>query len=342
MNPKRILITRTDRLGDVVLSTPVIRFMRQQYPDAYIAFMVRPENRDVVANNPHLDETIIYDKYRTQKSFLSTVKFSFGLRKKRFDMAIALHPTNRVHIMLFLAGIPLRIGYNRKMGNWLLTQKIPHFKQEGDKHEVDYNLGFLKQLGFDISKGNKRPYIITSSNDKKLIDSVQKDSAIGTNFIAVHVGASCLSKIWPPERFAQVADILSRRYHSDIVLVGADETVRFSSNVASKMKCKVVDLTGTLLVGELAELLSRCRLFVSNDSGPVHIAVAVGTPAVVIFGRKNPGLSPARWGPLGPKDTVLHKDVGCQICLAHNCEKDFACLKAVTVEEVVTAAEKLL
>ena len=339
--PKRILITRTDRLGDVALSTPVIRHMRKLYPDAYIAFMVKPENRDVVANNPHLDEVIIYDKRVSHKSFWNTVKFALRLRKKKFDTAVVLHPTNRVHIMLFLAGIPLRIGYDRKMG-FFLTKRISHRKQEGGKHEVDYNFDLLKRSGFDIEKADRRPYMVTADNDRRLVDSVQKDLGIGNNAIAIHAGASCPSKRWPPENFARAADILSEKYGCDIVLVGADETAKYSKLVASGMKHRAIDLTGMLLVGELAELLSRCRLFISNDSGPVHIAVAAGTPVVAIFGRKDPGLSPARWRPLGDRDAVLHKDVGCDTCLAHNCKIDFACLKAITADDVVRAAEKIL
>ena len=124
MEPKRILIARTDRLGDVILSTSVIRFFREKYPDAYIAFMVRPENKDVVLNNPHLDEIITYDKYGLNKSLWSTVKIALLLKTKKFDTAVALHPTNRVHLMLFVAGISVRIGYNKKMGCLLNGLKI--------------------------------------------------------------------------------------------------------------------------------------------------------------------------------------------------------------------------
>jgi len=341
MDPKRILITRTDRLGDVVLSTPVVRHIRRLYPDAYIAFMVRPDNKDVVLNNPDLDEVIVYDKYGFQKSFLSTVKFAFGLRKKRFDTAIALHPTNRAHIILFFAGIPVRIGYDRKMP-WLLTERAPHRKQEGARHEVDYNFELLKRAGFDTDGADRRPYIVAGDKDRKLVDSLMKDFNITGDMIAVHAGASCPSKRWPPERFAAAADELAGKYKCNIVLVGGDETAGYSDAVARSMKQKAVDLTGMLLIGELAELLSRCRLFISNDSGPVHVAVAVGTPVVAIFGRRDPGLSPRRWGPLGERDVVLHKDIGCNPCLAHNCDKDFACLKAITPEEVMQAAENAM
>ena len=338
---ERILITRTDRLGDVVLSTPVIKHLRALYPQAYIAFMVRPENRDVVTNNPYLDEVIVYDKYGSEKSFWKTFKFALDLKKKKFDLAIALHPTNRVHTMLFLAGVPVRVGYNRKMGK-LLTKRITHFKQEGQKHEVDYNFDLLKEAGFETEGADRMPFMKTSEDERRLVDALLKDVSLGNNIIALHVGASCPSKRWPAEGFSEAADMLAGKYGSQIALVGGDETVAFSREVLDAMKNKAVDLTGTLLIGELAEFLSRCRLFISNDSGPVHVAVAVGTPVVVIFGRQEAGLSPRRWGPLGDKDKVLHKEVGCHVCLAHNCDKDFKCLKAVTAAEVVESAEKIL
>ena len=121
-----------------------------------------------------------------------------------------------------------------------------------------------------------------------------------------------------------------------------DETSVYSAAVTADMKTRAADLTGTLLIGELAELLSRTKLFISNDSGPVHVAVAMGVPVVVIFGRNDPGLSPKRWGPLGEKDIVLHKSPGCDPCLAHNCDKQFQCLSAITVEDVIAAADGIL
>ncbi len=341
MKAQRILLARTDRLGDVVLSTPVIKHMRKLFPDAYIAFMVRPQNRDVVANNPYLDEIIVYDKYGREKSFWKTFKFALSLKEKKFDLAIALHPTNRVHIMLFLAGVPVRIGYDRKMG-YLLTKRVAHLKQKGDKHEVDYNFDLLKEAGFDAEGADRMPLIATNENEKRLVDSVLRDRSLRDGMIALHAGASCPSKRWPAERFAEVADMLADKYGFQIVLVGGDETSVFSKEVAGAMKNKAVDLTGIFLVGELAEFLSRVRLFISNDSGPVHVAVAVGTPVVVIFGRQERGLSPKRWRPLGENDIVLHKGSECEICRAHNCDKDFKCLKAVTTDEVREAAEKLL
>ncbi len=336
-----ILVIRTDRIGDVVLSTPVIRFLREKYPTAHIAMMVRPYTRDVIINNPDLNEVIIYDKYNEQKGLWKSIRFAFRLRKKRFDIAIALHPTNRIHLMLFLAGVPVRIGYDRNLGK-LLTKRVLHRKQEGSMHEADYNFSFLKEAGFDVSGAGRCPYLTTGDDEKKLIDVILKEQGIDRNFIVLHAGASCSSKRWPQERFARVADLVASDFGCDIVLVGGEGDEKYNAEVSANMRLKVFDLTDMLRVGELAELLKRSKLLLSNDSGPVHVATAVGTPVVCVFGRSDPGLSPKRWGPLGENDIVLHKDVGCQQCLAHNCKKDFACLKAITADEVIAAAKRIL
>jgi len=328
-------------MGDVILSTPVIRFMRKRFPEAYIVFMVRPENKDIVKNNPDLDKVIVYDKYGSHKSFIETVKFAWRIRRERFDTAIALHPTNRAHMIMFLAGIPVRIGYDKNMGS-LLTKRIPHEKQKGERHETEYNRDMLIAAGFDVSGYDPKPYIFTSEEERKLVDSVEKSSGLGKEKIAFHAGASCASKRWAPERFAETADALGDLYGYDIILVGSDETSEYSSQIASRMKNRITDLTGVLLLGELVEMLSRCRLFVSNDSGPVHIAVAVGTPVISIFGRNDPGLSPKRWGPIGDKDGILHKPPQCDVCMAHNCAKAFECLKAITPQDVIKEARRIL
>jgi len=339
--PEKILIARTDRIGDVVLSTPVIRYFRKEYPDAYLAFMVRPYTVDIVKNNPHLDEVIVYDKDYEHKSVLRTLLFGLSLRKKRFDLAIALHPTNRVHAVFFIAGIPVRIGYDRNMG-MLLTKKIRHSKQEGLKHEASYNFDLCKNAGFHVKDPDLCPYIVTDKHEKTLVDKLIADQRIKPGFIAVHAGASCPSKRWPPGRFTEVCKKIIDSTGHDVVLVGGSETADISGKIASGVSHNCFDLTDMLLVGELAELLSRAELLISNDSGPVHVSAAVGTPVISIFGRKDPGLSPARWAPLGDNHIVLHKDAGCVDCLAHNCDKGFKCLDSVSTEEVVEAALKLL
>ena len=337
----KILLTRTDRIGDVVLSTPAIKAVRDKYPDAHIAFMVRPYARDLVDGNPYLDEVIIYDKYKKHKNIFNTINFALGLRKRKFDIAIMLHPTNRVHLISYIAGIPERIGFNRKL-SCLLTKKISHTKQEGKKHEIDYTLDLLKEL--DIEACDKELFVPVHENDIERVENLLEEHHVGEEvpLVAINPGASCQSKKWSPDNFANVSDKLAKEYKARIIIISDKANMKSASAVSDKMKYEPVNFAGKTSVGELSALLSKCRLFISNDSGPVHIASAVDTPVISIFGRKDPGLSPKRWGPWNKKSAVLHKDVGCDPCLAHNCKIEFKCLNSITSEEVLLIAKKFL
>ena len=338
---KRILLVRTDRIGDVLLSTPAIKAIRDRYPSAYIAMMVSPYGRDIVDGNPYLDEVIIYDKDKMHKGCKGAFRLSLELRNKRFDLALILHPTNRAHLVTFLAGIPKRVGYDRKLG-FLLTDKIKHEKQLGQKHESEYVLDMLRYL--KIESLDKKLYMPIK---KEAIDWIeQKLLNEGINpvdkILAIHPGASCPSKIWPAQNFAAVCDALVDKYGLKVVVISGPKDSDRAEEVTRNMRSHFVNLGGKTSIPQLAGLLKKCALFISNDSGPVHIASALGTPVISIFGRNQAGLSPKRWGPLGLKDKILHKEVGCIECLAHNCKKEFACLKAITVEDVVSAADNII
>jgi len=332
---------RLDRIGDVLLSTPAIKAVREACPESYIAFMVRPYAFDVVKGNPYLNEVIVYDKKGSEKGIIGNLRLSARLRKKRFDLAIVLHPTQRSHIIAYLAGIQHRLGYDRKMG-FLLTKRVPHTKQLGLKHEIDYTLGLLRYIG--IESCDKALYIPLSDECERRVNTLFAQNGITNEdlVVTVNAGASCPSKRWPPEMYGQVCDNLSNEFNAKIVLISDKKDKVFADKVALMMGRPSVNLSDMTSIGDLASILRRTRLFISNDSGPVHIACAVGTPVISIFGRSNRGLTPARWGPSGSRDVVLHKDVGCEVCLAHNCKLGFKCLKAITVKDVLEAAKKIL
>ncbi len=339
---KKIIIIRMDRIGDVVLSSPAIKAVRDAYPDGRIAVLVRPYARGVVDGNPYIDEVITYDKSGKERSLLGKIRFIARIRNRRFDLAIILHPKNSSHIVTYLAGIPERLGYDRKFGI-LLTKRVPHTKQYGLKHEIDYALGLLRYIGIDSS--DKRLHVplsrLSEERMKELFDKngISQDDLV----ITVHPAASCRSRRWALERFAKTSDALAEKYGARIVIIsGPGDDKMIGDRAAALMKSKALNLAGKTIVSDLASILRRSRLLISNDSGPVHISCAVGTPVISIFGRKDRGISPERWRPLGDRDIVLHKDVGCDICLAHNCRLGFKCLDAISVEEVLLAADKIL
>jgi heptosyltransferase II len=331
---KRILITRTDRLGDVILSTPVIENLRAAYPKAHIAFMFRPYTKEVLTGNPFLDEVILYDKYGIHKSFLSTLHFAAVLRKKRFDCAIMLHPTNRVHMIAFLAAIPVRVGWERKM-SYLLTKKLPHNKNEGKRHELDYTLDLLGALG--VSVVTKNTFFPLSSEARNRIQLLLAEHGVSESeiLLVIHPCASCRSKLWPLAGFSAVISRIQGSLPCRVAVVSDKDQSRLCQSLAEANG--VIDLRGKLNLAETAALIERADLFISNDSGPVHIAASLGRPVISIFGRNDPGLSPRRWRPLGERSFFFHQPPDCNPCTAHNCEKGYTCLKNI---DPIKVAEK--
>jgi len=338
---KRILITRTDRMGDVVLSLPAIRAVRKAFPGAYIAVMVQPRMDDLLKGNPHIDEVIVYDKNKKQKGIFNNISFIRQLRSKRFDTALILHTTKRINLICFLTGIPKRIGYARGKADFLLTDKIAYTKKLGEKHEAEYSLDILRYLG--IEPEFSLPFIYVRKDDEKKADDLLKslNIAAGEKFAVLHPGASCVSKMWPLENFAKTGDMLIENLKIKVMINLAPDQAALGEKVRGMMSNKPVFFCDPTTLGVLAALFKKASLVVSNDSGPVHVASGVGTPVISIFGRNQKGLSPVRWRPLGDKAIAIHKDVGCVDCLAHDCKKDFLCLKEITAEEVFNEAKNI-
>ena len=341
ITPRRILVIRLDRLGDVVLSTPVLQALRQQFAHAFIAMMVRPACQDAVTGNPHLNEVILYEKEGIHRRLAGTLRFARQLTRYEFDTALVLHPSNRSHWIPWLAGIPVRIGYDRKSA-WLLTHRLPHRKQEGRQHEAVYTLELLQLFG--ITPPPPQPIVPIAAAAAQRVDARLAESSIGSSdrLVAIHPSASCVSKRWMPDRFAAVADRLITQQGAHVCLVAGESDTHVAEAVALAMRQPVINLAGRLSVAELAALFHRCRLLISNDSGPVHVAAAVGLPVVDIFGRNQRGLSWQRWGPIGEGHVVLHKEVGCVTCLAHRCDIGFLCLTSLSAQEVYEAAVSVL
>ena len=343
MNPndcipvKRILISRTDRIGDVVLSTPVFQAIKAKYPNCYLAVLVLKETAPLVSGNPWVDEAVIYDKKGIHRGWWSTILFGWGLRKRDFDLVIHLHPTNRVHFISWLAGIPVRIGYRTK-NHVLLTHTIEEKKWQGKRHEAEYNFDLLNLIQVPKPECFEL-HVPLNPADKKDLEPLLPKHLSG-RYVVFHPSASCVSKRWPPDRLAQVADRLAQTYKIVPVIIGEGDGMIHAAQMREFMKEKSLNLAGKLSLGMLVWLLKGARLLISNDSGPVHVAAALGTPVISIFGRNQAGLSAIRWRPISRNSSFVQKDVGCVECLAHNCQIDFKCLKELRTEDIIEEARK--
>lgn len=298
-------MVRTDRIGELVLTTPAIAAVRKHFPHAKITIIVNPSSVEAVEGAPFIDSMIKFDPKADYNNLFRRLAFSWSIKKSKFDLAVIFNPSKFFNILTFLAGIPVRVGYDRKAG-FLLTHKVQDKKYLCDRHEVDYNLDLIGAIG--IKAADKSPYFPLSSSAEKRISEILKENDIGEvgeSLIAVHPATSNPEKMWPLDRFAQICDRLSEEFNVKVVLIGGKGEQKIAGELKSRMRNPVSDLTGVLSVKELGSLLKRCRFLISNDSGPVHVSAAVGTPAIVFFGEDRPGGSSRRWGPYGEGHLVI-------------------------------------
>lgn len=305
MNFKNILIIRTDRIGDVVLTTPAIKALRDAFPQARITILVSPATKDLVEGNELLDEVLMDDRHGEHRGMAGYWRLVCLIKRRKFDLVINYHTKKRTNLLCFLAGIPVRAGYKNNKFGFLLNRPVKDERHLGNKHEAQYCLDILREFGIE-------------ARDTTLFLPVKKDALIWADrlrlkhgltaddrIIAVHCGASDPARQWPPANFAQVINALRSRYAGKIILVGAPREKQASQEVAALCGGGVVDVTGETTVAQLTALLSQCSLLISNDSGPVHIAAGVDTPVVSIFTRNQPGINPERWRPLGERSKVV-------------------------------------
>jgi heptosyltransferase-2 len=339
---KRILVVRTDRIGDVLLSTPAIKVLRDHFPNSYIAAMVTSYTRELVDKNPCLDEVMVLDKAGRHRGLWATLKLASLIHRKKFDVALILHPTVRTHLLCFLAGIRERIGYDRK-APYFLTTRLSHKKQEGLKHEAAYVLEMLESLGITDASVGPLTMEIPQAAELAVTNALREAGLKNTDrLVVVNPAASCPSKRWSQKKFADLIDRIMKHYPVKVILIADDAHREISEELIAQVHQRPIDMTGRFSLSQLASLLKRSELCVSNDSGPVHLSVAVGTPVISIFSRNQAGLGPRRWGPLGPRDVVLHKQMDCAPCRAHACRNHFECLESITVEEVMLHAGRIL
>jgi len=336
-NP-RILVTRIDRIGDVVLTTPVFQILKECYPSCFLGVLVSPQTRELVEGNPYVDRVYVYDKKGDERGAFGTWRFARRIKREKFQAVIHFHATNRVFWVGFLAGIPIRIGHRRKFWR-LLTHALEERKREGLRHESDYNLDLLQPLGIARPKA---PHPLVPLREEARLSLFRRFPAAAQGPYAIlSPSASCISKRWPPERFRATAERLYRSKRIRFFLIGAREDSPLCEEVLYRIKAEAFDLSGCLNLAELAWLIKGARLLISNDSGPVHIASALHVPVISLFGRSDPGLSPARWRPLGEKSFFIHKEIeGSEEAFDYRTPSRR--LLALTPEEVAGLAEKLL
>ncbi len=292
---KNILAVRNDRFGEFLLNIPAVRALKETYPQAKLTLAVSPTVSELAGVLDCVDKVLVWDQIKND------------LRKYKFDLCVVLNPTKEAHLKSFLARIPVRVGYNRKWG-FLLTHKLRDTKYQGNRHEVDCNLELVSLIG-----AKSKDKSLTIKIDEKLFPEF-----INKKIIAIHPFTSDPVKQWPIARFEELALRIRQDLNLMVIIIGL-------SMDNQNFRGDLVNMVNKTTLVELAALLKRCSLLISGDSGPVHLAAAVGTQVVALFRNDLMGKTARRWGPWGNGHVVIEK----------------SSLNDISVDEVLEVARRL-
>ena len=338
MKLQNILIIKLRHIGDVLLSTPVLRGLRASFPDARLTMLVNRGTEGVLTHNPDVNEVLCLEK----GSWNAQLKFIQMLRGRAFDGVIDLTDGDRSAAISLATGAPVRIGFNaeHRWRGLLYSQVVK--PRPMDQHRVDYDLSALRALGLDPKPGT--PALYPSPAEEQVVEAWLREtgllSAQGSPLLVLlQPGARYSLKVWSHERFAQLADRLADKFACQILLGGDQREREVAEQVARKVHCSPKVVAGKFSLLQFASLAKRCALFVGNDGGAMHIAATMGTPVVALFGPTYP----QRWGPRGGLTEVIYKGLDCRACYHPTCLRgDDSCMQQITVDEVFTAASRML
>ena len=322
---KRILLIRFGSLGDVVLTTPAIRAVREAFPSAYIVMLVGDRSADIISANPHLDEVIAFRREIKRPSEIQRV--AALLRERDLDISVDMQRKFRSSLLAYLSRAALRIGYHRP-GGVLCTVRIPDSE---NKHAIDRNLDLLKPLG--ITGADREPEMFLSHDDRDYADRTFRSRGLTSKFpiVGIFPGAGWRHKCWPAERFAAICDLAVEKHNAEVVIFGGPGEADIVDSIAQGMRASPVLMKDRMTLRQLGAMIERCDLLLSNDTGPMHISVAVKTATIGLFGPGNH----VKFRPIGEKHALIRKDVPCSPCkqFTNKC-KDNVCMKLITVDEV--------
>jgi len=336
---RRILVVRTDRLGDVVLTLPILPVLRQCFPDAYLAMLLKRYTGEIVEGNPCVNELIWYDDGKEPVPFMRMCRI---IREKNFDAVIVVYPRPRLAWLMACARVPLRIGTGYRYYSFLFNRRVFEHRKSAGRHEVEYNLRLLKELGCG---DDQRPefYIHIGEREKRKIEDLLEMLGIRNNrIVVIHPGSGGSAREWPIVNFGMLAARLLSLKNVTVIVTGVRSETKKVEGVVAATAGKAIPLVDQLSVKDLAALAKTSALFISNSTGPIHIAAALGTPVIGLY-PQHTAMSAKRWGPVALKKRVFvpEKPLDCDECQSMG-GSVCTCMASIPVEKVYLAAIDLL
>ena len=331
MASERILLIRLSSLGDIVLTTPAIRAVRAHFPHAYIAMLVAKQSADILHENPHLNEIITFDRLAKNKDTGEMLRVIRMLRERKFTLALDFQRKFRTEMLMHFSGAAERVGKGR-----LCTVRV---HEQGNKHATAHYFELLHAAG--IPAEDRRLELFLSESER--LDAAQRFDTAGVNAGQLKVGffpgAGWKLREWMPDRFAAIGDKLVSRFNANVLIFGGPKETELVQTVGSLMNADAIPFAGNLQIRQLAACIEKCDLFLTNDTGPMHIAAGVGTPTVSLFGPGNH----IRFQPLGTLHQTIRHAVPCSPCkqFTDKC-KDNICMKGIGADEVWESISRAL
>jgi lipopolysaccharide heptosyltransferase II len=339
---EKLLVRGVNWIGDSVMTLPALKALREKFSRTNISLLVKPWVSAVFENNPHIDQIILYSDLH--KGVFGKIKLSKTLRREHFCSAILFQNAFDAAIIAFLAGIKNRIGYNRDGRGFLLTNAVSVAREKS--HQIYYYLNLLEQIG--IKAEFSYPYIYLLLDER--LQARRRVAAMKRPILGINPGATYGSaKRWFPERFAEVATWFMADTGGSVIIFGGNSEVDIADEIYKNIIPEfrkpdtLLNAAGQTTLRELISLISECDVFLTNDSGPLHIAYAVRTPMVAIFGSTDPQLTGPPPGAESETTIIIAPDTPCSPCFERSCKRnDMQCMYAVTSDEVYYGIKKIL
>jgi len=336
-NSLKILVIKISSLGDIILAVPSLRSLREKFKDAHISVLVDLHYKDILQNCPYLDEILSYNLKGAPIFSRKFRNIYRGLMREKFDIVVDLQNNTKSHLLGFLSMAPKRYGYRNKKLGILLNYGIRDVGKELDP--INHQQRILNMLGIDILDRNLTLW--PKKEDLEYVENLLKGEWLAEDQVLIGMNITASSKWqtkrWPIKNFAKLADELTKRYNARIVITGSDEDKEEAEKLNRLTKAKPIIASGKTTFMQLVALIARSEVFITGDSAPMHIAAAMKTPFVALFGPT----SPKRHFPPAQKCTVIYKKLKCSPCYKPKCNTR-TCMKKISEDEVLSAVSKYI
>jgi len=333
---KKVLVAAPNWIGDAVLALPAIARVRELFPASRITISGLPHICELFRESPYVNDMRIYSG-----SLLSTVS---DIKKCGFDLAILLPNSFRTALIVYLARIPLRCGYNRDGRGIMLNMAIKVDARTKKLPQTEYYMNIVNYIfgdGVFSGEQKRKEWLHLSQGELQHANEILHNFNIpsGSLIIGINPGAAYGSaKRWHPERFALLCRTLVNTHNAKVIVFGSQQEMNIAAEIVNLSQVPVISMAGKTSIRELMSLIKQCSIFVTNDSGPMHIAAALNIPIVAIFGSTDP----EKTGPMGNNHIVIKKDVDCSPCFKRKCPTDLKCMDLITVDDVLKGVERII